>query len=414
VARSGANSSDTSRLPSRSTSPTKASRSPRSSLDSQAEKAHSAPNGISATETTGTGGKEDDTSGSLSGGQVTKDTLAPVAISPELEDSVGRLSTDSHDSVLQRCSVDSSRPNTNGLREPTSDASPEQPSLVPPTHSIEVLEQMRSDYEAAELRRQEETHRYLEHIDALQAKLQFLTKEAAEVARKAISESELGSLEQQLAMKDEKIALLMEEGQKLSETELTHMTTIKKLRAKAIEDQKLLKQVDKQAGELERAARVAQERAKIAEVAQQEALNRVKSLQRTKEEIDRLKTENDKRSTLAADLREHLARAQNERESIEANKYKVLFEKERKITSDLRDDVSNTKVERELLEERHRTQFRELQEQAERERERAKIADLELRGEIGVSIHRRYIYAAQNADVLLGTRESARNHACSC
>jgi len=384
VARSGANSSDTSRLPSRSASPTKAPRSPRSSLDTQAEKAESAPNETSATETRGAGGKEDDALGIQSSGQVIKDALAPATVSEKIQDSVGRLSTDSHDTGSEKRSVDFSQLDKNGSQKPTLGALPGQPSVVPPTHSNEVLEQMRSDYEAAELRRQEETHRYLEHIDALQAKLQFLTKEAAEIARNTISEVELGSVEQKLALKDEKIALLMVEGQKLSQTELTHMTTIKKLRTKAIEDQKLLKQVDKQAGELEKAARVAQERAKIAEVAQQEALNRVKSLQRTKEEIDRLKTESDKKSTLVADLREQLTRAQNDRESNEANKYRDLLEKERKVTSDLRDDLSNTKVERELLEERHRTQFRELQEKAEREKERAKIADLELRGEIGV------------------------------
>lgn len=324
--------------------------------------------------------------------QLNKDTLASATTSHELEDSVGRLSTDSRDTGSQRRSVDSSQPDTNNLQKVDLEVSPEKSFLLPPNQNYELLEQMRADYETAELRRQEETHLYLEHIDALQAKLQYLTKEAAEIAKKAISESEPGSLEQKLAMKDEKLALLMEEGQKLSQTELTHTTTIKKLRAKAIDDQKLLKQVDKQAGELEKAARVAQERARLAETAQQEALNKVKSMQRANEELNRVKAESDKKSTLVADLREQLARAQNDRESHEANKYKALLEEERKIASELRDDLSNARLERELLEERHRTQFREHQEKAEREKERAKISDMELRGEIGVSFNQDYIF----------------------
>lgn len=348
------------------------------------ERADSAPNGISVTEHAGAGPKEDGGLDTRSSGQGPKDSPVLAATSSELGDPVGRLSTDSHDTGSQRRSVDSSLPDTNGLQKLSSEASPENSSIVPPNQNDELLEQMRSDYEAAELQRQEEIHRYLEHIDALQAKLQYLTKEAAEVAKKAISESESGSVEQKLAMKDEKIALLMQEGQKLSQTELTHMNTIKKLRAKATEDQKLLKQVDKQAEQLEKAARVAQERARLAENAQQEALNKVKSLQRAKEELDLVKAESDKKSTVVADLREQLSRAQNERESNETNKYKDLLEKKEKITLDLRDDLSNAKVERELLEERYRTQFREQQEKAEREKERAKISDLELRGEIGV------------------------------
>ena len=383
VARSGANSSDTSRLPSRSTSPTKTTRSPRSSLDLQAARVESAPDRASATEYTGADSNGDGAS-DLFSGQISKESVSPAVTSRECEDYVGRLSTDSRDTGSQRRSVDSSPPDTNGLQNLDLEASLGKSSLLSPPPNDELLEQMRSDYEAAELRRQEETHRYLEHIDALQAKLQYLTKEAAEVAKKAISESVPGSLEQKLAMKDEKLALLMEEGQKLSQTELTHMTTIKKLRAKAIEDQKLLKQIDKQAGELEKVVRVAQERARLAEIAQQEAINQLKSLQRAKEELDHVRTESDKKSILIADLREQLTRAQNDRESNEANKYKELLDEERKIASELRDDLSNARLERELLEERHRAQIREQQEKAEREKERAKISELELRSEIGV------------------------------
>ena len=61
-----------------------------------------------------------------------------------------------------------------------------------------------------------------------------------------------GSTEAKIASKDEQIALLMQEGEALSKTELRHLQTIKKLRAKAAEDEKASNDIRKK---LERAER---------------------------------------------------------------------------------------------------------------------------------------------------------------
>ena len=106
--------------------------------------------------------------------------------------------------------------------------------------SLQVVDSSNRSIEDSSLRvqqilndadRYEEIPAYIERIDALQAKLNYLAKESAESARKAAADAGQGTLQKKLAEKDEHIAILMEEGQKLSKTELKHMTIIKKLRA---------------------------------------------------------------------------------------------------------------------------------------------------------------------------------------
>lgn len=77
---------------------------------------------------------------------------------------------------------------------------------------------------------------YIELVDALESKLQFLAHEATESARKSAAQASPGSVHKLLSEKDEKIALLMSEGQTLTSTEQKHRRLIKKLRLKAVDD----------------------------------------------------------------------------------------------------------------------------------------------------------------------------------
>src|SRR5271156_2212690 len=89
------------------------------------------------------------------------------------------------------------------------------------------------EHEALEKRLQEELLPYIEKIDALQSKLQYLSQEAVESAQQAAAGAPAGSTEQKKAEKDKKIALLMEEGQTLSKNEMKHLAIIKTLRSQA-------------------------------------------------------------------------------------------------------------------------------------------------------------------------------------
>lgn len=88
----------------------------------------------------------------------------------------------------------------------------------------------------------EEQNSYVEKLDALGSKLRYLTREIAESARKAAVAAPAGSIEQQLAERNEKISLLMAEGQSLAITEQKHRSLIKRMTAQRAEsDLKLAK-----------------------------------------------------------------------------------------------------------------------------------------------------------------------------
>ena len=259
----------------------------------------------------------------------------------------------------------------------------ETSTIIPLQHE-ETLAQLRSDYESAELRRQGEMHEYLERIDALQAKLQYLTKEAIENARKSASDAQRDPVEARLAAKDEKIGLLMDEGQKLSQMELKHLSSIRNLRAKAIEDAKELSQARKSINDYQTTISVADERARRVETLERGELERSKVLQRMEKELEKSKAENQSLATLMIEIRQQLAHAKTSSKAEDAFRYRDMLESEQRLVSELRDDLSSMKIEKELTSERNRAHTRELQDKTERERERTKVTDQELRSEIRV------------------------------
>lgn len=243
---------------------------------------------------------------------------------------------------------------------------------------------MRSDYEAAELRRQEEMHEYLERIDALQSKLQYLTREAAEIAKNASSTAEYGSAEQKLAAKDEKIALLMEEGHKLSQTELKHMSIIKKLRSKTVDDEKQLSESRRFAEKHDRTIREAQERAKRAEAAERRATETTKSVPKLEKDLEIMREERDSKTSLVARLQRELSDAQKAAQEADSKAQDEALEAERKRNADLADELSRIRLEKEMTQKNHLTEIRDLKGKLERDKERARIAEIERQGEQNV------------------------------
>lgn len=94
------------------------------------------------------------------------------------------------------------------------------------------------DLEQIKLQHQNEIHEYVERIDSLESKLQYLSRSAADISKDRASSTPAGSTERTLAEKDEKIALLMEEGQKLAVGEQKYRSIIKKLRLQIADGEK--------------------------------------------------------------------------------------------------------------------------------------------------------------------------------
>lgn len=406
-------------LPSRTASPINATASPRISTELQREK---------AVEDTGLEDQEKilETPTTINGTEYQKDVEneAPQAVTEAQEPTVQHLAEQAPGITLDeandnpaapRPSTDSrgslsARPSLEIMR-PTSPSAPDSPKINGTTAASspripedfeKTIEQMRSDNEAAELRRQEETHQYLERIDALQAKLQYLTKEAAEIAKTASSETKPGSPEQKLALKDEKIALLIEEGQKLSQTELKHMSIIKKLRAKSREDEKAVADAKKAAERFEMTALDAQERAKRAETAEKRAAERLKALSKREKDFESIKADRDAKDSLIRDLQSQLSEATSAAKEAEVKANTEALDKERRRASDLSDELSTVKTEKELAEKQYMNELRELREKSEREKERAKVAEIERQGEQNILESRLESYRARAEEVSAG------------
>lgn len=411
-------SATTSKTPSAAVSPVNGSGSPRNSLDIQRqnrpgegvvqEQSTEALDHSLASENEKPAMNEDDAreQKGLTEVQGLQPTLPTPSI--EIDESTEgpegpRASTDSKSSFSSRPSAELARsvisigaesPKLNGIANPAVSKSV--------ADYEKILEQIRSDNEAAELRRQEEIHEYLERIDALQAKLQYLTKEAAELAQNAAAEVKSGSLEHKLAKKDEQIALLIEEGQKLSQTELKHMSIIKKLRGKAGEDERAAIEAKKTSEKHQKVAMEERERAKRAEASGKQAVEKVKYLARLEKDLESIRTEKENNDILVRDLQMQLSEATSMAKQAEQKANADALDQERRRAADLTEELSSLRIEKESAEKAHQNQLREMNEKSEREKERARAAQIDRQAELDTLESRLEAYRARAEEASAG------------
>lgn len=292
-----------------------------------------------------------------------------------------------------RVSIEAPRVSIESRREsrPSSDLPSEtaQPAKEPPP-SISIttseateanLKQLQEDFETAQLQRQEEVHSYVEQIDALQAKLQYLSKESAEAARKTISSAPAGSIEKKLAEKEEQIALLMEEGQKWSKTELKHMTAIKTLRAKILNDSKDLQEANRKQEKAKKEVLNLSACLRQAELAQKNLNERLKSTNKLQKDFDAMKADRDAKDATIKQLKQQLNEAKQSANEAETKSAMEALAAEREKLEVLEEKLSDLRLEKELSNDRAQAQIKELKEQAEKDSQRRQAAEIEMKAE---------------------------------
>lgn len=255
--------------------------------------------------------------------------------------------------------------------------SPAEPDQDETTH-------LRTENDAAESERQQEIHGYIERIDALQSKLKYLAKEAAESARMAAATADPGSVEKQLREKDEKIALLLEEGQKLSKSEMDHRTALKKLRSQFAENSKAQVETKKRMDRLELDVANAEARAKRAEAAEKRANESLSSKAKTARDLEAVVNERNALTQTVQEMKAQLARATARAESAESKAQSDALEKEKRRVSQLEEELSRTKSERDANEEALQREIDNLKEKGEQERERTRMLEAESKNEQAV------------------------------
>ncbi|GAB7350849.1 hypothetical protein MBLNU459_g1380t1 [Dothideomycetes sp. NU459] len=244
------------------------------------------------------------------------------------------------------------------------------------------MNQMRTDHAEAEKQRQEDMHANLERIDALQAKLTYLAKETVAAAKEANASPHSTSLDQKIAEKDERIALLMEEGEKLSKIEMRHLATIRKLRAKAIEDERAAAETKKKLSKIEDSEANLKQQAKHTEQVQRQHTERLKRIPELEKSVDASRNELQTSKSTIALLRKQLADAEKRAEEAETNVRESAVKADSGKISDLQDQLEDARLEKKLADDRANAEIRRLGEEAERQTQRASSRETEFKGEI--------------------------------
>lgn len=235
---------------------------------------------------------------------------------------------------------------------------------------------------------QEELHAHLERIDALQAKLAYLASQTSAAAREAASSAPSGSTEKKLAEQEEKIAQLLEEGQKLSKTEMKHMTAIKKMRQRMQEEEKDKAELKRRLHKTEQEWTDQRDRLRILEERDKAAQERLKILPKLEQEVESLKREKETSDREALELRKQLVESERRAEDAERRAQTDKLEDQMRVVAELNDELSNARIEKRLVEDRGKAEVKKVQEESARQAEKARQLELELRNDVQVSLSR--------------------------
>ncbi|KAF7543384.1 hypothetical protein G7Z17_g10785 [Cylindrodendrum hubeiense] len=256
------------------------------------------------------------------------------------------------------------------------------PAPASPTEGQADTSQTSEEFEAIKARQQEEIQEYVERIDALQAKLQYLSKNAAEAAKKSKAAAPSGSVERKLAEKDEKIALLMEEGRKLSTSEQKFRTVIRKLRVQLTDNEKQLDELKR--GKEKAAAEAEAIRDSMNTNEEQEKLNEEvrKVSAALQKEIDALKKDNAAKDANYKRLQQDSKSSAEQAELASAEILNKALAAERAMQKELEDTISSLETENETLSNKARLDTLEWQEKLDRATDRNRNVEEELKLEL--------------------------------
>jgi hypothetical protein len=258
------------------------------------------------------------------------------------------------------------------------------PSGLPEENQNPEIARIQADHKATESQWQEEMHGYIERIDALQSKLKYLAKDAAESAKNAAASAAPGSMQKQLLEKDEKIALLLEEGQKLSKSEMDHRTVIKKLRQQLIENTKSQAEMKKKTEKLERDLVNSEARAKRAEASEKRANEHLASQTKASKDLEAVTNERNALSQTVQEMKSQLSRAVSRAEAAEIKANSDALDQEKQRAEELDEELATLKIEHEISEKKAKKEIAELQEKLEQEKEKARMLETELKSEQSV------------------------------
>ena len=261
------------------------------------------------------------------------------------------------------------------------------PSTTSPTSLAQyqdLVEQLRLRCDIAEQQKEDDANEYLEQIDNLQAKLGFMAQEASAEAKRLTTARQVDESQGRLAQKEEQIALLIEEGIKLSQNEMKLRSTIKRMRADLGENEKAKQNTARVETDLRTEVAKLRGRAKELETTEREYAKSTEALNTMQIEVNRLGIEAKAKDLYIQGLKQQISKGDSTGTAEEVEKWKRLYDAERVNTASLQDDLTNSKLERDLQGGRHKVLLKEAQTKLDQEVGLRKINELDLKRELQV------------------------------
>ncbi|KAK9428674.1 TATA element modulatory factor 1 TATA binding-domain-containing protein [Lipomyces doorenjongii] len=247
--------------------------------------------------------------------------------------------------------------------------------------------------------KQEDLHSSLNRITILEEKVKYLSNELLDYTQKKANHNHIDT---RLAEKDEKIALLLLEGETLSKNELKHMTTIKRLRNAEREAERQAQEAKRRQERAEKEAADLRERLRKANEIERKQSERIKILAKSDSEVDILKRERDTLKGTISDLRDELAKANVLADDAVQKAQTEALEKEKKRAESLAQQLEALKAEHALEQERFTHEKFNLESKLSREMDRSKTREHELRDEISSLEHKLEMLRIQTEELSAG------------
>jgi hypothetical protein len=255
--------------------------------------------------------------------------------------------------------------------------------------SVELLKVDRTDTPEPSLNQIFDVHDseaidYLEKIDALHSKVSYLSSQLHANANAAAETVGSGTLEKKVAEQDAKIAQLIQEGEKLSHDQLKYSRAIKGLRSRVLEQDKTSAELRKKLDKAEAQNKDLQEQLKTTQAREKNANDKVSSLSKVEKDLANATAEKVEALNRIQALMKDLREADQTADDAMKNAQSGRLTEQMRLVSELNDELSNARIEKKLVEERAKLELKEVREAHQREVEKTKLSELELRTEVQV------------------------------
>ncbi|RKF76240.1 hypothetical protein GcM1_228009 [Golovinomyces cichoracearum] len=271
-----------------------------------------------------------------------------------------------------------------------------------------LSKKIHSNLSVSDTPREEETYFYLERIDTLQNKLQYMAKESAERSRLDAAAASNGSLEKKLAEKDRQIALLLDEGQALSKKELNHLATIKKLRIQLKEENKEVTEAKKKQEIAKNEAIHATERWKKMQSFEKQVHEQQKIITELQNNIKSIKLENENNVLTITNLKSHLDESISHEREAEKERMEKSLVAEQKHVAGLFDQIARLENEKKLEVSKAENKIIELEALIIINEERQRVLHLEMKTEQQILESKLEAMRAKSEEASLGATGDAQ------